>query len=150
MATKTQQESAVAKLLADQWEQNAKKIAELARALPEGKLEWTPTAGVRSYGGVLRHVAFWNRYVADRLNRAHADDTMNELPIAEYSTKAQVLDALDRTSRRVAAALRAQPVSPEEETLELAVTFLAHNAEHYGQLAVYARLMGLVPPASRG
>ena len=47
------------------------------------------------------------------------------------------------------AALRAQPVSANGKTLELILTFLEHNSEHYGQLAVYARLMGIVPPASR-
>ena len=48
------------------------------------------------------------------------------------------------------AALRAQPVSANGKMLELILTFLEHNSEHYGQLAVYARLMGIVPPASRG
>lgn len=150
MATKTQQESALARLLADRWEQSAKKMAELAETFPEGNLEWTPVDGVRSYGGVLRHVAFWNRYLADRLNGKQADDTLNELPVTEYPTKAKLLEALRRTSQDVAAALRVQPVSADGKTLELAVTFIEHNSEHYGQLAVYARLMGIVPPASRG
>jgi uncharacterized damage-inducible protein DinB len=32
---------------------------------------------------------------------------------------------------------------------EMLVTFIEHNSEHYGQLVVYARLNGIVPPASR-
>jgi len=28
------------------------------------------------------------------------------------------------------------------------MTFVEHTAEHYGQLAVYGRLIGIVPPAS--
>jgi hypothetical protein len=31
----------------------------------------------------------------------------------------------------------------------LYVTFTEHSGEHYGQLVVYYRLSGLVPPASR-
>lgn len=150
MATKPQQESTLASFLADRWEQGVKKLAELAETLPESKLEWTPVDGVRSYGGVLRHVAFWNRCVADCLNGRQADDSLNELPAAEYPTKAKILEAMLRISQDVVAALRAQPVSADRKALELAVTFVEHNSEHYGQLAVYARLMGVVPPASRG
>jgi uncharacterized damage-inducible protein DinB len=149
MATTHQQESTLASFLADRWEQGVKKLAEVAQALPENKLEWTPVAGVRSYGGVLRHVAFWNQYVADSLNGKQANDTLNELPATEYPTKATALEALRRTSQDVVAALRAQPASANGKTLELVLTFLEHNSEHYGQLAVYARLMGIVPPASR-
>ena len=36
------------------------------------------------------------------------------------------------------------------EAAELLVSFIEHNCEHYGQLVVYARLSGIVPPASRG
>ena len=149
MATTAQQESTLASFLADRWEQGVKKLAEVAQALPENTLEWTPVAGVRSYGGVLRHVAFWNQFVADSLNGRQADDALHELSATEYPTKAKALEALRRTSQDIVAALRAQPASADGKTLELALTFLEHNSEHYGQLAVYARLMGIVPRASR-
>jgi len=150
MTTKSQQESTLTSYLADRWEQATKKLADLVEALPENKLEWTPVDGVRSYGGVLRHLAFWNQYVLDCLNGKQADDSLNEFPVAKYPTKAKVLEAWFRNSRDIVAALRARPVLPDRKTLELAVTFLEHNSEHYGQLAVYARLMGVIPPASRG
>jgi len=35
------------------------------------------------------------------------------------------------------------------KSMELVVTFLGHTSEHYGQLAVHGRLMGIFPPASR-
>jgi uncharacterized damage-inducible protein DinB len=150
MATKTQHQSDLATFLADRWQQSATKMEELVAALPEDKLEWTPVEGVRSYGGVLRHVAFWNRYVVDTLNGKQPDETSNELPAAEYATKKKVVEILRRTSQDVAGALRAQPASADRKTLELSVAFLEHNSEHYGQLVVYGRLIGVVPPASRG
>jgi hypothetical protein len=33
---------------------------------------------------------------------------------------------------------------------ELWMSFISHSSEHYGQLVVYYRLNGIVPPASRG
>src|SRR5262245_4839055 len=102
MAAKAQQEPALTDLLADRWEQGAKKMEDLAKALPEGKLEWHPAEGARSYGDVLRHVAFWNQYAADCLNGTPGDDSANELPRREYETKAKIVEALARSSRDVA------------------------------------------------
>ena len=44
---------------------------------------------------------------------------------------------------------RARDAAAGADLVELYVSFLAHTAEHYGQLAVCARLAGVVPPASR-
>jgi hypothetical protein len=35
------------------------------------------------------------------------------------------------------------------ELAEVPAEKLGHTSEHYGQLALYGRLMGIVPPASR-
>jgi len=35
------------------------------------------------------------------------------------------------------------------KSIELVMTFVEHAPAHYGQLAVYGRLMGIVPPAFR-
>jgi len=32
----------------------------------------------------------------------------------------------------------------------LGMLFTAHSFDHYGQMAVYLRMNGIVPPASRG
>ncbi len=106
-------------------------------------------SGVRPYGAVLRHVAFWNRYVADSLRGKKVDDTSNELPLAEYSTKASALEALKQSSEAVGSALRDQKTPLDPKAVELIVTFIEHTSEHYGQLVVYSRLMGIVPVASR-
>ena len=50
----------------------------------------------------------------------------------------------------VARELRTQDNLSDARAVEVVVPFLEHSAEHYGQLAVYARLYGIVPPASRG
>ncbi len=76
--------------------------------------------GLRSCGAVLRHVAFWNEYVANCLQEA--DETSNELPVAKYARKADVLEALDRSSQEVAAALRDRRTSLDSKTLELVGT----------------------------
>jgi hypothetical protein len=108
-----------------------------------------PLAGIRSFSEVLRHVAFWNQYVADTMNGKKADDAGNELPLARYSTKQSVLEAFRRSSADVASALCEHRGSLDLKATELIMEFAEHTSEHYGQLVVYTRLMGITPPASR-
>jgi uncharacterized damage-inducible protein DinB len=146
---KTQQQQTVAELLAAKWSQSARKIEDLAKALPENKLESTLVDGIRSPGSVLRHVAFWNQYVADSLQGKPVDDSGNEIPLASCPTRAAILEALARSTKEITTVLRQQE-SVDAATIDRIVSFLEHTAEHYGQLVVYTRLLGIVPPASRG
>jgi uncharacterized damage-inducible protein DinB len=144
-----QQKEALKTLLIGRWEQTSRKVEELAEVIPVDEFESRPLAGVRSCGEVLRHVAFWNQYVADTLNGKKADDAGNELPGATYSTKGSVLEALKRSSEDVATALGEHQAPVDLKTTELIMTFVEHTSEHYGQLVVYARLLGITPPTSR-
>jgi uncharacterized damage-inducible protein DinB len=136
-------------LLAERWEQTSAKLAELAESIPAEKFEIEPIDGIRTCAGVLRHVAFWNRYVADSIVGKPANDEANELPAAEYANKESILKEVRRSSKDVASVLRHHRTTFGPKTAELMITFIEHTSEHYGQLAVYARLMGFVPPASR-
>jgi len=100
---------------------------------------------VRTCGEVLRYVAFWNRYVAAALRVETAGEAGNELPAAKYLAKARILEALRQTAQDAAAALREAQVP----AAEIVLPFVEHTSEHYGQLAVYARLLDLAPPSSQ-
>ncbi len=137
-------------MLVNQWNQLGRKVAELAEEFPEEKYEAAPANGVRTFGSVLRHLAFWNQYVADTARGKKAEEAANELPLAEFPTKAKTVKALKRTTDDAAAALGEHSGEQNLKIAELAVSFIGHTAEHYGQLVVYCRLAGIVPPASRG
>jgi uncharacterized damage-inducible protein DinB len=136
------------KVLLQRWEQISSKLEALAEELPAEALEHVPIGGARSYGAVLRHVAFWNQYVADTLRGKDADDALNELPISEYPSKLVVLRALSESSQAVLSALGDRP-SLDQKSTEMLISFIEHNSEHYGQLVVYSRLLGIVPVSSR-
>lgn len=149
MANQAMQRSPSIKLI-NRWEGINQKLAALADDLPENKFEYRPVEGIRTFAAVLRHVAFWNRYVADSVRGKKVDETTNELPQCEFSTKAQVVDAPKQSAEDASAALRQHKSGLTPEIAETLVTFIEHNCEHYGQLVVYARLNGMIPPASRG
>jgi uncharacterized damage-inducible protein DinB len=148
MTTKAVQQEAVSAKLIAQWEQVGQKLAGLAQEFPESKFDYQPAKGVRTIAEVLRHAAYWNQYVADTARGKKADDSANELPKDKFETKSKIIAALERSTADVAGALKEHSgISPE--LAETVISFIEHNCEHYGQLVVYARMNGIVPPASR-
>lgn len=149
MSTKaTQQETVVAKLIVH-WNQICEKIAALADEMPDSKFQYRPTESVRTFEEMLRHIAFWNYYVAEWLRGKRPDEAANELPREKYPTKADVIEAVRRSASEATAALQASSAQLTPGIVEMVVMFIEHNSEHYGQLSVYARMNGITPPASR-
>jgi hypothetical protein len=136
-------------VLIKRWNEIGAKIMVLAEGFPEDKYDYRPGGGARSFAEQLRHVAFWNQFVAESLAGEAPDATPNELPSSEYPTKASLIAVLRSTTAGVADRLARTSPTPDLKTLQLLVTFIEHSGEHYGQLVLYYRLNGLVPPESR-
>ena len=149
MTPKTKTRETFSTILTGRWEQASNKLAALARELPEAKYEAELVDGARTIGEVLRHVAFWNRYVADIVRGKKPDDSANELPKRDYPSKARIVQALEQSASDTAAAIRERPSELEPKMAETILGFIEHISEHYGQIVVYARLNGVIPPASR-
>ena len=136
-------------VLVTRWAEIADKIVKLAEEFPEDRYDAKPVADVRSFADQVRHVAFWNRYVQKTLRREEADGQANELPRASYPTKAKLVKVLRSTFDDVATELGGMNGSASKADADTLVSFIEHSGEHYGQLVMYARLNGIVPPASR-
>ena len=136
-------------VLITRWSEIGDKIVKLAEEFPESKYDARPVAEVRSFADQLRHVAFWNRYVQKTLRREEADGQANELPRTTYPTKAKVVKALRTSFDEVAKEFGAMNGKSNSADADTMVSFIEHSGEHYGQLVVYARLNGVVPPASQ-
>jgi len=132
------------------WNEIGEKLVKMAEEFPENKFDFKPAEGVRTFADVLRHVAFWNEWATKRARGEKPDGKPNELSKTEFDTKAKIVAALKNSVAAGAAELKKQPAAPDVRQSELWQSFIAHSSEHYGQLVVYYRLNGLVPPASRG
>lgn len=132
------------------WNQIGEKVVKLAEEFPEDKYEYKPTDGVRTFADVLRHVAFWNQYVAKSARGEKPDGRQDELPKAQFATKAAIVSVLKTSLADATSELKKSAASPDAGAAGLWVAFIGHSSEHYGQLVVYYRLNGFVPPASRG
>jgi hypothetical protein len=137
-------------VLLAQWTDIGEKVVKLAEEFPEGKYDFRPVQQVRTFADQLRHVAFWNLYVLKTARGEKIDPAQNELPKAEYPTKAKIVAVLKSTLADATAELKKEEATPAAKRARLWITFTEHSGEHYGQMVVYYRLNGIVPPASRG
>ena len=111
----------------------------MAEEFPESKYDFKPTPAQRSFAEQLLHAAgsmyyFTNTAMEQKLPAA--EDPKRD----QYKTKAGEQGLMTEVN-----------YLPDQKArvLDIANGLIEHSGEHYGQLVVYYRLAGLVPPESR-
>jgi hypothetical protein len=124
-----------------------RRLLDMAKDFPAEKYSYRATKDVRSFGEVIVHVASGNAYAAKagRGEKANWD----EIDPKAYTAKAAVVALLEKTIADATATLKATPEDRFTKTVEPWLDVIEHAGEHYGQLVVYYRNNGLVPPESR-
>lgn len=145
------------------WKSVEKDFTDLADAMPEDKWNFKPTNGefanVRTFGEQVKHVACaneaWGKKLRGEKPPAHCDmggpnPAKSKTEIMAYLREsfAALDDAVAATNNNnLLAPVRGPYVGSNR--LEVLNAALWHTTDHYGQLVVYLRMNGIVPPASR-
>jgi uncharacterized damage-inducible protein DinB len=137
-----------------------------AEAMPENKYGFAPTngefKGVRTFAQQIKHVAAVNYELAAAiLEEKPPADIGDESGPASLTTKADILKYLNDSFAYVHKAVQTINESNSTGTVKspfgegrvsrlgLASGVAAHGYDHYGQMVVYLRMNGIIPPASR-
>lgn len=136
-----------------------------ADAMPEDKYSFAPTTGefkgVRTFAEQVKHVAAVNYiFGAAILQEKPPVDTGEEKGPDSVKTKAQIMQFLKDSFTYMHKALGSITEKNELDQVtffgEMKAARLsvgsfasAHPMDHYGQMVVYLRMNGIVPPASR-
>jgi len=147
------------KVVLDSWNDIGRKLIAMAEDFPEDKYDFKPTPAQRSFAEQLLHGAgalyFFTAPVLGQ--KPPEGDPKRD----QYKTKADVVAFVKKSFADGAAAIQAKgdkgmselvvdPFAHQQVRIgDLAYGFIEHSGEHYGQLVVYYRLAGLVPPESR-
>ena len=143
-----------------------KEIIPLVEAMPAEKFGFAPTAGefkgVRTFAAQAKHLAAVVYLVsAASLNEKPPVETGGEDGPASVATKAQIVDFMKGAfvyAHKAALALTPanqlqmvkSPFGQGEMPRAGAVQIIGwHSFDHYGQMVEYARMNGIIPPASR-
>jgi uncharacterized damage-inducible protein DinB len=146
--------------LRSDWQAQKDMMMKIADAMPENKFSYKSTPPQRSYGEQIMHVASAN---VDLLKVLGGNAAAPAFTAESAKTKADMLKALGDSYDYGTALLNEfseatvlEPVKDAPSFLgpssraRIVWTLLAHSMDIYGQMAVYLRLNGIVPPASRG
>ncbi|HEY3705089.1 MAG TPA: DinB family protein [Terracidiphilus sp.] len=147
------------KVLLDSWNDIGRKLIAMAEDMPEDKYDFKPNPAQRSFAEQLLHAAGANYFF---INPARGMDAPKGDPKrADYKTKAAVVEFVKKSFGDSAALIESKgdsglndlmvdPFSKNQSRIsDFAWGFIEHDGEHYGQLVVYYRTAGLVPPESR-
>src|SRR3982074_1940689 len=148
------------KVVLDSWNEIGRKLIAMAEDFPEDKYDFKPTPAQRSFAEQLLHAAGAN-YFFTNLALGQKPPTEENPKREQYKTKADVVafvkksfadgaDAIKTKGDKGMSDLIVDPFEHKQYRIsDAAYGFSEHSGEHYGQLVVYYRLSGLVPPESR-
>jgi uncharacterized damage-inducible protein DinB len=127
-----------------------RKLLDMARDFPAEKYGYRPNGDVRSFGEVIVHLASGNNFAAKAAKQQELHfEEWTELDASKFRDKAQIVAAFEKSVADAGEALKASPDERFTRMLYPWSAVIEHAAEHYGQLVVYYRANGLVPPESR-
>ncbi len=147
------------KVVLDSWNEIGRKLTAMAEDFPEDKYDFKPTPAQRSFAEQLLHAAgscYYFTNPAMGLKPPAGEDPKRD----QYKSKADIVAFVKKSFADGANAIQAKGEKglttevvyfPQQKSrvLDIAYGIIEHGGEHYGQLVVYYRLAGLVPPESR-
>jgi uncharacterized damage-inducible protein DinB len=137
-----------------------RNLIEAADAMPAADFAFKPTPQVRSFAELLGHVAFANYYFCSMAKGEPIPTTVNfERTVTDKAGMVKALgDALtycdgvfkETTDANANQLVKiAGPGGSGQSTRALVLMFnTTHNNEHYGNVILYLRLKGIVPPST--
>ena len=137
----------LSKVVTEGLDEVGNKLVEMAQEFPEDKYNYKPSPEVRTFAEQLLHAAAGDVYLAKVAKGEKAKWT--ELTRDKYPTKADIVTVLKQSVNDVSSALKSKGDELVKARPDLWIGVLEHSGEHYGQLVVYYRLNGIVPPESR-
>ena len=139
------------------WQQQKTTMMAIADAMPEDKFGFKSTPAQRSYGEQVMHVVQINQMLLGTLGAKTASPAVN----MKATSRADILKALQQSYDYGEAVFKefndaawVQPVMGprfigQATRVRIANFAMTHTMDIYGQMVVYLRLNGIVPPASR-
>ena len=143
----------------EQWNDVGRKLIAMAEDFPEDRYEYKPHPDSRTFGANLLHAAASMYYFTD-LALGQKPRYPDDPDRTNLKTKVQVIAFVKKSVADGADAIKTLGDSGIERAVDdggphldrlydVAYGIIEHSGEHYGQLVVYYRNNGMVPPESR-
>ena len=143
----------------EQWNEIGRKLIAMAEDIPEDKYDYKPNPESRTFIAQLLHASASMYYFTDTAlgkKPRYPDDPKRD----ELQSRPQIVAFVKQCVQDGAEAIKSKGDKGMQEAVndgsphldrlyDVAYGLIEHSGEHYGQLVVYYRINGLVPPESR-
>jgi len=133
-------------------------LADAAANMPAEEYSFKPTPDVRTFGELIGHLAMANFFFCSQVKSERPPIATNYEKVTEKAALVKALNdsfaycdgAYDGTTDENFGQLVKMMGSKPSQAARGAVLFFntTHNNEHYGNIVVYMRMKGHVPPSS--
>jgi hypothetical protein len=154
--------------LLKQWNEIGRKLIAMAGDFPEDKYDFKAASSTGTFAERMIHGAAAN-YFFTNLALGQKPPSEDDPPRAQFKNKAAIVTYVKKSFADGAAAIKSKgdkglstlvidpfaedvPTSAGKEQIrldDLAFGIIEHSGEVYGQLSVYYRVAGMIPPESR-
>jgi len=154
--------------LLKQWNEIGRKLIAMAEDFPEDKYDFKAAPSMGTFAERMIHGAAAN-YFFTNLALGQKPPSEEEPPRAQFKNKAAIVAYVKKSFADGAAAIKSKgdkgistlvidpfaedvPANANKDQIrlgDLAIGIVEHSGEVYGQLSVYYRVAGMIPPESR-
>ena len=154
--------------LLKQWNEIGRKLIAMAEDFPEDKYDFKAAPATGTFAQRMIHGAATN-YFFTNIALGQKPPSDEDPPRAQFKNKAAIVAYVKKSFADGAAAIKSKgdkgistlvidpfaedvPANADKEKIrlgDLAFSLVEHSGEVYGQLSVYYRVAGMIPPESR-
>jgi uncharacterized damage-inducible protein DinB len=139
------------------WAGQKDMLMKIADAMPEAKYSFKATPPQRDFGQHVMHIAAINVMFLKMLNASAAAPAINDKATSKADVMKAMADSFDygtailkeQTDQTMVGTVQGPPFMGPSTRARMIAFLIGHTQDTYGQMAVYLRLNGLVPPASQ-
>jgi len=139
------------------WQGQKDTLVKIAQAMPEDKFSFKATPAQRSFGAHVLHIAQINVMVLQTLGAKAPAPQINMNATSKADTIKAMSDSFDyglailkeQTDQTMVGGVQGPPWMGFSTRARMFEFLVGHTQDTYGQMVVYLRLNGLVPPASQ-
>ena len=139
------------------WTSQRDMMMKIAAAMPEDKFGFKPTPAQRNWGEQILHIAQANVNQMGRLGATIPAPEVNMNATAHAEIMKALADSFDygtalikeQTDQSMMQVVQTNQFLGPSSKARVIYFLIGHTWDIYGQMAVYLRLNGIVPPASQ-
>jgi uncharacterized damage-inducible protein DinB len=140
-----------------EWTGQKDTLVKIAQAMPEDKFSFKATPAQRDFGGHVMHIAQVNMMLLATLGSKIPAPKINDKATSKADTIKAMSDTFDyglailkeQTDQTMVGTVQGPPWMGPSTRARMFTFLVGHTQDTYGQMVVYLRLSGLVPPASQ-